>query len=334
MLILRRADVTDVLSGRETEIIDLVAETYRLHDEGQTSLPHSTFLRFPEEHHSRDRIIGLPAYRGGERPVAGMKWISSFPGNVAAGTDRASAAVVLNSLGNGHPVAFVEGAVISAKRTAASAALAARELTADNPPAAALLIGCGVINLEILRFLAAALPDLREAALYDTDPARAEAFAARCAEEVPGVKARPVTDLAAALGEHRLVSLATTAATPHMDLSACGPDTTVLHISLRDLTAEAVLGAVNVVDDADHVCRERTSLDLAQQATGNRDFVAAPIGALLRGTATLRRTADRPVVYSPFGLGVLDLALAEFVREEADRRGLGVRVEDFLPAFA
>lgn len=332
MLILRRADVTDVLSGRETEIIDLVAETYRLHDEGLTSLPHSTFLRFPEERHARDRIIGLPAYRGGQRPVAGMKWISSFPGNVSAGIERASAAVVLNSLDTGHPVAFVEGSVISAKRTAASAALAARELTAGNPPASVLLIGCGVINREILRFLAAALPGLTEAALYDTDPARAEAFAEQCREVAPDIKAYPVTDLAAALGAHRLVSLATTAATPHMDLADCGPDTTVLHVSLRDLTAQTILGAVNVVDDTDHVCRERTSLDLAQQAVGHRDFVAAPIGALLRGTAELRRETGTPVVFSPFGLGVLDLALAEFVREEAGRRGLGTRVDDFLAA--
>ncbi|MER6285035.1 2,3-diaminopropionate biosynthesis protein SbnB [Streptomyces sviceus] len=332
MLILRRTDVTDVLSGRETEIIDLVADTYRLHDEGRTSLPHSTFLRFPEEHHARDRIIGLPAYRGGERPAAGMKWIASFPGNVAAGTERASAAVLLNSLDHGRPVALVEGAVVSAKRTAASAALAAAELTAERPPASVLLVGCGVINLEILRFLAAALPGLTEAALYDTDPARAEEFAARCQEAAPAVKAHAVTDLAAALGEHRLVSLATTAATPHLDLTACGPDTTVLHVSLRDLTAETILGAVNVVDDTDHVCRERTSLDLAQQAAGNRDFVAAEIGALLRGRATLERTPERPVVYSPFGLGVLDIALAEYVREEAGRRGLGVRVDDFLPA--
>jgi len=331
MLILRRTDVTDVLSGREAEIIDLVADTYRLHDEGRTSLPHSTFLRFPEERHGRDRIIGLPAYRGGERPAAGMKWVASFPGNVATGTERASAAVVLNSLDDGRPVALVEGAVVSAKRTAASAALAAAELIAERPPASVLLVGCGVINLEILRFLTAALPSLTEAALYDTDPARAEEFAARCHEAAPAIKAHAVTDLAAALGEHRLVSLATTAATPHLDLAACGPDTTVLHVSLRDLTAETILGAVNVVDDTDHVCRERTSLDLAQQAAGNRDFVAAEIGALLRGTVTLPRTPERPVVYSPFGLGVLDIALAEFVREEAERRGLGVRVDDFLP---
>ena len=103
MLILRRTDVADALAGRELEIIDLVADAYRLHDEGATALPHSTFLRFPEDRHARDRIIGLPAYRGGAAPVAGMKWIASFPGNVAAGLERASASITLNSLENGRP---------------------------------------------------------------------------------------------------------------------------------------------------------------------------------------------------------------------------------------
>ncbi|MFJ5552109.1 2,3-diaminopropionate biosynthesis protein SbnB [Streptomyces sp. NPDC093225] len=330
MLILRRSDVQATLAGRETEIVDLVADAYRLHDEGATALPHSTFLRFPEDHHARDRIIGLPAYRGGSAPVAGMKWIASFPGNVAAGMERASASITLNSLENGRPTAFLEGSVISAKRTAASAALAARVLTEQNPPTGVVLVGCGVINLEILRFLAAALPDLREAVLYDMDPARAEAFAGTCAAEVPSVKTVAVADRAEALGAHPLVSFATTAAEPHTDLSACRPGATVLHVSLRDLTVESVLAAVNVVDDADHAVRERTSLHLAELRTGNRDFVAASIGALLRGTATLDPALGRHVVYSPFGLGVLDIALAEYVRGRAEESGLGITVEDFL----
>ncbi|WP_405161491.1 2,3-diaminopropionate biosynthesis protein SbnB [Nocardia sp. NBC_01499] len=330
MLILRRSDVVETLKGRELDIIDLVAEAYRLHDEGSTALPHSTFLRFPEEEHERDRIIGLPAYRGGASPVAGMKWIASFPGNVAANLERASATVVLNSLENGRPSAFLEGSVISAKRTAASAALAARVLSGHAPPTGVSLVGCGVINLEILRFLKAALPSLGQAALYDQDPARTEAFAQTCAKAVPGVRAVTVTDLDEALATHPLISLATTAAEPHLDLSPCAPGTIVLHISLRDLTVETILDAVNVVDDTDHVCRERTSLHLTEQHTGNRDFVAAQIGALLRGTAHIRHNPGQHVVYSPFGLGVLDIALAEFVREQAEHNRLGIQVDDFL----
>jgi ornithine cyclodeaminase/alanine dehydrogenase-like protein (mu-crystallin family) len=83
------------------------------------------------------------------------------------------------------------------------------------------------------------------------------------------------------------------------------------------------------VDDVDHVCREQTSLHLAEQQTGDRAFVDASIGALLRGTATLDRKPHETVVFSPFGLGILDMALAEFVRREAVSRGLGIAVDDF-----
>jgi ornithine cyclodeaminase len=39
------------------------------------------------------------------------------------------------------------------------------------------------------------------------------------------------------------------------------------------------------------------------------------------------------VVFSPFGLGILDLALARLVVAHARENGTGVRVADFLPAF-
>lgn len=108
----------------------------------------------------------------------------------------------------------------------------------------------------------------------------------------------------------------------------------MLHVSLRDLTAESILGAVNVVDDADHVCRERTSLHLAEELVGNRDFISTSLGAVLRADEPYRRTEDGVTVFSPFGLGALDLALAGLVHRQARERGLGTRVAGFLPEGA
>ncbi|BCB76882.1 2,3-diaminopropionate biosynthesis protein SbnB [Phytohabitans flavus] len=335
MLIIGHDMVQDLLAGRERELIELVADAYRRHDEGLSALPHSVFLRFPEQ--PRDRIIGLPGFLGGgsgDAGVAGIKWIASFPGNIDRGLPRASASIILNSLADGRPEAFLEGSLISAKRTAASAALGARLLAGDRTPTGVTLVGCGVINTEILRFLAADNPKLSAVTVFDTDPARAEAFAAGCAQIAPGTAVNTVGGLAEAVAAHDLVSIATTAATPHMDLTASRPGAVVLHISLRDLTVPAILASHNVVDDVDHALRERTSLHLAEQETGGRDFVDASIGALLRGTAELSPEPGRPLVYSPFGLGVLDLALARYVRDEAARRGLGTTVDDFLPAPA
>ncbi|MER7109330.1 2,3-diaminopropionate biosynthesis protein SbnB [Streptomyces sp. NPDC000229] len=329
MLIIGHRETRRVMEGREEEILSLVGETYRLHEAGRTALPHSVFLRFPDS--PRDRIIGLPAYAGGDNAVAGMKWIASFPGNVARGKERASAAILLNSMQDGRPRACVEASLISARRTAASAALAASLLTTEGTPRGMSLLGCGPINREVLRFTRAALPSLREVVVHDLDAARADAFIAQGGADFPEITYRRAASAEDALGAHRLVSFATTAGEPHTDLTACAPGTTVLHVSLRDLTVEAVLGAQNVVDDADHVCRERTSLHLAEQATGGREFIDAPIGALLDGSADFRRDPERTAVFSPFGLGVLDITLAQWVHEECVRRGLGTRVDGFLP---
>lgn len=338
MLIIRHREVAGLLNGHEKEVIDLVADAYQRHDEGRTSLPHSVFLRFPDR--PRDRIIGLPGYLGGRADdtsggsdeVAGMKWISSFPGNVKAGIERASAAILLNSLKYGHPEALIEGSLISAQRTAASAALGARLLLGARRPSGVTLIGTGVINREILRFLAVERPELEALAVYDQDPDRAKRFARDNARLLPNAKVRQCTSLKEALGAHDLISFATTAGAPYTDLDACSPSAVVLHISLRDLTVPAVIASHNLVDDPGHVLRERTSLHLAQEETGGHDFIDASIGALLRGTARLTPDPGRPLVYSPFGLGVLDLALARYVRDAARRSGIGTLIDGFLPA--
>ncbi|MFD7899398.1 2,3-diaminopropionate biosynthesis protein SbnB [Streptomyces sp. NPDC059743] len=330
MLILGAEDVHQVLDGAEKDVLEVVRRAYVLHDQGRTALPHSVFLRFPDDR--RNRIIGLPGYLGAETPVAGVKWVSSFPGNVAAGLRRASAAIIMNSMATGMPEAFVEGSVISARRTAASAALAAATLAARTPDTGVSLVGCGVINFEVLRFLRTALPDLAEVTLFDLDQDRARSFADRCAGQWPDLKVSSAGSADEALAAHRLVSLATTAATPYLTTDACRPGTLVLHLSLRDLTADSVLAAVNVVDDADHVCREATSLHLAEQRTGGRDFIQAPIGAVLADPDAGPRSEDRITVFSPFGLGVLDLAVADLVRRRAEALSLGTRLPGFLPA--
>ena len=123
--------VQRVLQGREKEIVELVEATYRLHGAGDSVNPPSYFLRFPDRPSSR--IIALPASIGGPTQVDGLKWISSFPENVAAGIPRASAVLILNDHDTGYPFACLESSIISATRTAASAALAADWLTRDRP---------------------------------------------------------------------------------------------------------------------------------------------------------------------------------------------------------
>jgi len=330
ILILKGSEVNSLLAGQEVGLIDTVRMAYEAHGREESSLPHSTFLRFPDN--PRDRIIALPAYLGAEWGIAGIKWVASFPGNLELGMERASALVVLNSAQTGRPEAILEGSLISAKRTAASAALAAQWLHGGKNTNRVGLIGCGLISFEIARFLLAIFPEIKHLVIYDLDIARAEQFRRKCQETFGVLEVEIAKELKAALRCSSIISFATTAATPHIeDLSEVSPGGTILHISLRDLAPQIIISCDNVVDDIDHVCRAQTSVHLAEQLTGNREFLRCEIADVLTGKAASRRDAESIVIFSPFGLGVLDLAVADFVRKLGLAQGKGTMISSFLP---
>ncbi|MFF8832034.1 2,3-diaminopropionate biosynthesis protein SbnB [Streptomyces sp. NPDC015131] len=332
MRILGREDVAAALRGLDATVLDAVRAAYLLHGQGHSEVPFSGFLRPPGD--SGSRVISLPAYLGGPEPVMGLKWISSFPDNVGRGLQRASSVQILNDLDTGYPTAVLEASRISASRTAASAALAGRALHGDRPVHTVGLIGCGTINRRVLDFLALTHPELRTVVLQDAVPGRAEVLAARLAAERPGPR-YTAGDLGAALGADT-VSVATTDSTYWLDLAAHPGrprHQVILHLSLRDLTPASVLGAYNVVDDTDHVLREQTSLHRAEQQAGHRDFVAAELAGILAAPAGpgAAPDTDRLVVFSPFGLGILDLAVARVIVEAAAREGIGTEAGGFDP---
>lgn len=331
LLILNTEEVRELLSGQETAILETVQRAYESHALGESSLPHSTFLRFPNS--PRDRIIALPAYLGDGWEMAGIKWISSFPGNHDLGLERASALVVLNSARTGRPEAILEGSVISARRTAASAALGAKWLHGDHPIDQVGMIGTGLINSEILRFLLNLWPDLPRLRVFDLNPAQAQRFAQRVHSLSPSLRIDVADSIDEILANCPLITFATTAVEPHVsDLSACRPGTTILHISLRDLSPEAILDCDNVVDDIDHVCRAQTSIHLAEQLVGSRNFIRCTLADVFRGVEPTRKPGSSVTVFSPFGLGVLDLAVSAFVRDRAVAQGWGMVIPAFLPA--
>lgn len=329
ILILKGHEVDELLTGRELQLMQTVGKAYEIHQAGQSSLPHSTFLRFPND--DQNRIIALPAYLGGDFEVAGMKWISSFPENLNRGLERASAVMVLNSALTGRPEAILEGSLISAKRTAASAVLAAKTLMVDREISTVGLVGAGFINFEVVRFLAASCAELRKLRLFDLDSERATQFQNKCQETFDRLEVEVTRDIKDAFRNTSLISLATTATTPYIDdLSHCDPGTVVLHVSLRDLSPEVILACDNIVDDVDHVCRASTSVHLAEQVVGNRDFIRCTLAEILRGSAGARRDEESIAIFSPFGLGVLDLAVGALVRDLAIANRIGTTLNSFI----
>ena len=323
-------DVAALLRNEEAAIVRAVHDAYEAHVGGDAMAPHSTFLRFPG---GPDRMIALPAYLGGRFRAAGIKWIASFPGNHAHGLERASGAIVLSSVTTGRPTAVLEGSIVSAKRTAASAAVAARALHHASEDLRLGLLGCGIVNFEVLRFLLHVWPELVAVRVYDVSAARTVRFVDSGAQAFPGVRFEVSADAHELLTESTLVSIATTAMEPHLGSLGDGSLRTILNLSLRDLEPPLILASDNVVDDLDHVCRAETSVHRAERLVGHRGFIRCTLGDVLTGRAPTRPDYARPTIFSPFGLGILDIAVAQLVCERAatERRGLRLR---FAPTAA
>jgi N-[(2S)-2-amino-2-carboxyethyl]-L-glutamate dehydrogenase len=329
ILLLKGDEIITLFQNREQEILEAVKLAYQIHAQGNSCLPHSSFLRFPNN--EKDRIIALPAYLGGEVDIAGIKWIASFPGNLALGMERASATLILNSAQTGHPQAIMESSVISAKRTAASAAIAAKYLRVNQSLATVGLIGTGLINFETVRFLLATRPEIKSLFIYDLSRERAEQFKHKCQELSQNLEIEIVDNINAIFQNALLIALATTATKPHIfDISACHPDTIILHTSLRDFSPEIILSADNIVDDVDHVCRASTSIHLTEQQTNHRNFIRCTLGDVLNGIASPRQD-NKITIFSPFGLGVLDLALGQLAYKLALQQHKGTIIQSFLP---
>src|SRR5438093_285088 len=167
--------VFDIVSGERSECIEIVREAYLAHAEGRCVNPDSYFLRLPDKPDSR--IIALPAYLGNGFDVAGLKWIASYPANIRRGFPRASAVLVLNDYDTGYPFAILESSIISAARTAASAALAAYWLSGRSRRAHSLgIVGTGFIARYVYDFLIETGWTIEEVCLYDRSPLESEKF--------------------------------------------------------------------------------------------------------------------------------------------------------------
>ncbi|MGW7434502.1 2,3-diaminopropionate biosynthesis protein SbnB [Streptomyces sp. NPDC054849] len=314
------AQVQHTLQGQEHQIMELIEATYHLHAVGESVNPPSYFLRFPDR--PTARIIALPASVGGPARVDGLKWISSFPGNVQAGIPRASAVLILNDHDTGYPFACLESSIISATRTAAMAASAARTLSESRGtrPARIGFFGTGLIARYIHTFLTATGWSFDEIGVHDISADSAAGFHSYLQATHPTTGITVHDSPEELIRSSDLLVFATVADRPHVtDPAWFDHNPLVLHVSLRDLAPEILLASTNIVDDVEHCLKADTSPHLAEQLTGSRDFLTGTLHDVTTGRVSLPH--DRPVVFSPFGLGVLDLAVGKHVYDEAARSG-------------
>ncbi|OUM75968.1 2,3-diaminopropionate biosynthesis protein SbnB [Pseudomonas caspiana] len=316
--------VARILAEDPVACIDDVQQAYLEHHAGRSINPDSYFLRFPQA--PANRIIALPASLSGEQSVSGIKWISSFPGNIESGLQRASAVLILNDARSGYAYACLEASRISAMRTAASAVLAARWLNRQQRKVGRLsVVGAGFIARTILDMFVSDGWQIDALEVFDLHSDSAAALIGHAT--VQHQLACQAVDLDRAL-QADVVVFATTAPSPYVIEQRFRPEQILLNISLRDLGPEIIAQANNILDDVEHCLKAQTSPDLAVQHYQHRGFITGTLAQLMLGEVEV--SPDRPTIFSPFGLGVLDLAVGKRVYDYAVEQGATLPVPEFF----
>src|SRR5437867_1500767 len=170
---------------------------------------------------------------------------------------------------------------------------------------------------------------IEEVRLYDRSPLESEKFKNTTCRVERHRTVTVVPDAAQLVRACDLILFTTVASTPHIDdVTLFEHNPLVLHISLRDLAPEILLRSQNVVDDVEHVMKANTSPHLAEQKTGDRSFVTGTLADIMTGRRSVNR--DRPIIFSPFGMGILDLAVGKWVYDQAVATGQELRLSDFF----
>ncbi|MDQ4019056.1 MAG: ornithine cyclodeaminase family protein, partial [Actinomycetota bacterium] len=166
LLYLSRQEVAELLPDIR-EQLDLVEATYRALAAGRVELPPK-----PGVHPRPDSFIhAMPAYLADE-DVAALKWVSGYPANKERGLPYIAGLIVLNDAETGLPLALMDGAEITAARTAAASGVCVRRWAPAGWRSAAIL-GCGEQARFHVRLLTELNPKARIQA-YDPHPERIE----------------------------------------------------------------------------------------------------------------------------------------------------------------
>ena len=317
ILYLSRADVESVDVPME-RIIAALESMFREKGEGRVEMPPK-----PGVHPRPDSFIhAMPAYIPGLKS-AGMKWVSGFPENIGKGLPYINGLIILNDPETGIPLSVMDCTWITAKRTGAATAVAAKYLARQDSKIVGIL-GCGVqgrSNLEALKVL---FPVERVQA-YDTNRNTLELFAAEMAHRF-GIEVRAAkAPKEAVSGCDMVVTAGPILKIPHATIQAGWLEEGAF-ASLVDYDS---YWHRNALKEADKFCTDDIpQLEYYKTIGYFQDIppVHAELGELVTGRKAGRQDDVEKTMACNLGLALADMATAPLVFELAVEKGLGTRL--------
>ncbi len=315
LLYLSYADV-EALGVTMAEIIAALEIAFREKGRGNVEMPPKPGIH---PGGSDNFIHAMPAYIPALQ-AAGVKWVSGYPENYRRGVPYINGLLILNDVETGLPLSVMDCVWITAMRTGAATAVAARYLARSDSSAAGIL-GCGVqgrANLEALNVL---FP-LKKVRAYDVRPEVAQRYAREMSEQL-GLEVDAVAEPRDAVtGCDLVVTAGPILKQPHATIQAgwLGEGAFAALVDYDSYWQRAAL------KEASKFCTDDLAQLLYYQQAGYfQDIppVYAELGELVTGQKPGRETREERTMTANLGLALDDIAVAPLVYKKALGSGIG-----------
>jgi ornithine cyclodeaminase/alanine dehydrogenase-like protein (mu-crystallin family) len=317
LLFLNRADVMRLGIGMG-DVVAAVDDGLREKGLGRVVMPPKSSLHGEGGAFCQAMAAWLPSSGS-----LGAKWVAIFPQNRERGIPVVDALVVLSDARDGRPVAVVEGGPVTAWRTGASAALAARYLARSDVDRVGV-VGCGVQAEASVAALEVVLPELASVRCFDIVPAAATAFVEGIAGRRADLDARACRSPEEVTRGAGVVVSAITMSDAPPPLGRGLLEEGALAVALDYDAAwapEAMAGCDRFFcDDVDQVLATRAAGERLQHIPAS---IAGDLGQLAAGHVPGRHDQRERLFCLNLGLALEDVVTARLVVERARERGVG-----------
>lgn len=296
---------------------------------GKALVPLRMVMRMPDGSGFLGVMPGQMSAHGGRTGALGMKAVSVFPGNAARGIDTHQGAVLLFETDTGRLSALMDGATITAIRTAAVSGVAT-DLLARRDATELAILGAGVQARTHLEAIATVRP-LGKVRVWSRNLEHARALVAeQKGRSGIDIQALPTAD--AAVRGADIVATVTASPDPvlqrawlkegaHINAVGSSIPTT------REIDSATMAAARLFVDRRESALNEAGDLLIPiREGVVKPDHIQAELGQVIIGENPGRQSARELTLFKSLGLSVEDVASAAYVAQQARETGIGQTV--------
>jgi ornithine cyclodeaminase/alanine dehydrogenase-like protein (mu-crystallin family) len=317
-LYLSRHDIEN-LNIPVTEVIRVVEKAFIEKAEGRTEVPPK-----PGIHPQKDAFIhAMPAYIP-KMKSAGIKWVSGFPENPKHGLPYISGLLILNDTKTGFPISVMECTWVTAKRTGAATAIAAKHLARQDSKVLGIL-GCGVQGRSNLEALVIVCKNLEEAKAYDISERNLQKYV----EEMTAkheLKVVPVTSPKKAVENcDIIVTAGPILKHPHpiIEASWFKDGGFACALDFDSYWKSEAMHSMNKFCSDDH---NQLAYYRKVGYFSNVPQAYADLGEIVNGKKPGRENPEERIMSMNLGLAIEDMATAMLIYEKATKTGTGTRL--------